>query len=594
MSLLSDSVASRVLRYYESIIPLLVRHFAGIPIVAASFPDGSQAPPRWFGPHENALTWLLHRGAIEFHSWTPIPGDPLRARFGRVLLELEPGAPLQKIVPAAYALRDAIASRGLHAIPVLSGESGVALWIPFDDGPQYAAVRGLLHDVADEAIARHPDILTADPLVRCDGRVHVHVSSNAPGRFSALPYSLRGDDRLSVCAPLHWDEIDRVLPGSVNAESFANRFAAVGDVFGEQLRGMHRAQIMATPATQPERGHVLGAVLDVLSDGVARTADEILAEAQKRGTLSSDVTRKYVYTALIEYIARTQGRKRKPLIVQNPDRRFRINEPPDAWPNTSVPQLPPDPGGDALCARLEQTSRGDDPTAFEQAVCDAFEALGFAATHIGGNDAPDGYADAILGPMQYRVMLECKTARAQVTQPDCFEASKYRGAYGADYCAILGPEFSGELEFASELQTHGVSAWTVDDLRQMLTAGATAYELRDLFAPGFAADRVSDLLWDRKHGDVKQLKVICDLLRSAGWAMQMLSARANERADAAAITLDVALGLVDGALSAQGAQVGCTRDQIRGAFEYLTSPLVRAAAWIDDQREAIVIIRPGA
>ena len=36
--------------------------------------------------------------------------------------------------------------------------------------------------------------------------------------------------------------------------------------------------------------------------------------------------------------------------------------------------------------------------------------------------------------------------------------------------------------------------------------------------------------------------------------MQLMSAQASERTDAAAITVDVALGLVDGALAAQGAQ----------------------------------------
>lgn len=244
-----------------------------------------------------------------------------------------------------------------------------------------------------------------------------------------------------------------------------------------------------------------------------------------------------------------------------------------------------------LCARLEQSSHGDDPTAFEQAVCDAFTAFGFAATHVGGNDAPDGYADAVLGPLQYRVMIECKTARSQVTQPDCFEASKYREAYHADYCIIAGPEFSGELELVSELQTHGVSAWSVADLQQLLRAGAAAFEMRELLQPGFASDSVGDLLWSRQHGSVKRLSVICSLLRSAGWSMQLMAAQGDARADAAAITVDVAIALVDAALSAKGTHVGCTRGEITDAFAYLTSPLTGFAMWADERRDAIIIVR---
>jgi hypothetical protein len=342
---------------------------------------------------------------------------------------------------------------------------------------------------------------------------------------------------------------------------------------------------------QPYRGHTFAAFLEILSDGVPRSADEILAEGIARTLLPKSTTRKRVYTELIEYIARTVGRMRKPLITQDPNRKFRINEPADAWPAADVPQPPPAPNAEALCARLEQTSRGGDPAAFELAVCDAFSALGFLAVHVGGNDAPDGYADAVLGPLQYRVMLECKTARSQVTKPDCFEAAKYREAYHADYCAILGPEFSDQLELASELLTHRVSAWTCADLQQMLRVGAAAFEMRDLLEPGFACDRVGDLLWSRRHGAVKRLSVICSLLRSTGWAMQTTAARGDDRADAAAITIDVAIALVDAALSARNAHVGCTREEIADAFAYVTRPLVGAAIWAGERRDAIVIVR---
>ncbi len=49
---------------------------------------------------------------------------------------------------------------------------------------------------------------------------------------------------------------------------------------------------------------------------------------------------------------------------------------------------------DKLIARLRKTSTaGTLSEQFEQAVCDAFSALGFLATHVGGRAAPDGYAD---------------------------------------------------------------------------------------------------------------------------------------------------------------------------------------------------------
>jgi hypothetical protein len=111
----------------------------------------------------------------------------------------------------------------------------------------------------------------------------------------------------------------------------------------------------------------------------------------------------------------------------------------------------------AGCASL---AHGDDPEAFERAVCEAFDALGFVSRHIGGNDAPDGVVDAPLGRLAYRVMLECKTSSgAVVPRPDAAEAAKWREAYSGDYSIIIGPSFGeADSEFTSELALHHVRA----------------------------------------------------------------------------------------------------------------------------------------
>ena len=83
-----------------------------------------------------------------------------------------------------------------------------------------------------------------------------------------------------------------------------------------------------------------------------------------------------------------------------------------------------------------------------------------------------GYLDAPLGPLAYRAMVECKTGSANgfVTQPNIAEAAKYREAYGAAYCLLIGPAFGAQTTLASDLRTHGVSAWTVEDLAAVVQA----------------------------------------------------------------------------------------------------------------------------
>jgi hypothetical protein len=84
----------------------------------------------------------------------------------------------------------------------------------------------------------------------------------------------------------------------------------------------------------------------------------------------------------------------------------------------------PDPKRPSTRRETAPTGDGNHPAAFERAVCDAFSGLGYVATHVGGNAAPDGYIDAPLGLLGYRVMLEYKTATGVVTQPDAVKAPK--------------------------------------------------------------------------------------------------------------------------------------------------------------------------
>lgn len=348
-------------------------------------------------------------------------------------------------------------------------------------------------------------------------------------------------------------------------------------------------------ARRAVRGHVITAAIAVLADGVPRTSDEICKEALARGLVPARTSKRYVYTALIEYIARTRGHQRRPAIVQDRDRRFRANHPPDPWPapaEISVVGGAPTAAALAALERVRATARGEDPAAFEVAVCELFGALGFVATHLGGYDAPDGYLDAPLGPLAYRVMVECKTAAAAensvVTEPNVVEAAKFREAYGAAYCLLVGPAFGAETAFAGELRTHGVSAWTVDDLAAVVHAGFDPAALRALFAPGLVADVLDDAVWSAAHGEAKRVGAICDAIEAIA-ARQQRVALGAAAADAPLLDVDAAMMLLDEHFAASGSAARCGRGDVVAAFDWLTHPRVRRAIWTDEERRAIVV-----
>ena len=444
-----------------------------------------------------------------------------------------------------------------------------------------------------------------------------------------------------MVTPIPWESVvdaEVLQYEQVYAENFVEYMQGYGDLFsrevhriGDQRLPEFPRPILTAPDLSATHGHVITAAIAVLEDGKARTAEEIWEEALARKLIPPQTKRQYIYSALIEYIARWLGRGRKPQIVQDASRKFRINEPPDDWPDlVALPTRAPDAAADALIERLKTTSNGKDPDAFEIACCDAFAHLGFRSQHIGGHRNPDGYADAILGPLGYRVMLESKTSThppsvrgekgkphshgGVIFRPDVPEAAKFVEKFGADYAVLIGPDFENEIETLNEAKQHKVVIFTVNDLATLLHLGADALEIRAILdEPGFAMEKIGDLVWERRHGRVKRVATVAALIQRAGWAAQVtaaeqrapsvspseveepLPAPKNGHArspEAPRLTVDAAMLLVDQALRDAGSTQACTREEVEAAFAHLTDPLVGAATWLDTSRTAIAILVP--
>jgi hypothetical protein len=333
----------------------------------------------------------------------------------------------------------------------------------------------------------------------------------------------------------------------------------------------------------------------VLADGRARGAGDILSEATKAGLLPGNTRRITLYTSLSQYVQRAIARHRRPLIVQDETtHEFRINHPVDDWPHIKPRTRPATVSADAIAAiahRLHATSTSALPESFEKAVCDAFGALGFVATHHGGIGAPDGVLEAPLGPLAFRTIVECKTAQpgGTVNAPRLEEPAKFRDAYKAQFAVLVGPALSVDSTFESEMQAHAVSVWTVDDVVNALQLGVGPLECRDLFAAGIVEDRLTDLAWDREHGEEKRLAVIASVLHTTAWSAQKALVGRVDVADAPALTVDAALMLIDTALQEAKATGGATRAEVETAI----SDLLRAgiASHVPD-RDGVVMIRP--
>ncbi|MBV8652055.1 MAG: restriction endonuclease [Alphaproteobacteria bacterium] len=349
---------------------------------------------------------------------------------------------------------------------------------------------------------------------------------------------------------------------------------------------------MTSSRHQPQSWNAtLRTALAVLADGKPRSAGAILSDGLAARLVRPGAKAETIYDSLQRYVQRARALGRRTLIVMDEERRFRLDQPPDDWPEPLVrPTRPPVQTGRALVAALRATSGGDDPDAFEAAVCETFAALGFVARHLGGREAPDGTLDAPLGPLSYRAVLECKTWRGErIPRLDVAEAAKYREAFHADVALLVAPALAEyDTELNAELATHRVSGWTIDDLAQLLDAAVDPHELRPVLVPGLAADYLGDILWARRHGAPKRVAVATELLWRIGWEQQCALVGA---AEPPLLTEDAAMLLVDQALQTTNPTASVDRQTIRAAIAELVSPQLSAASFADDDA-SIVIVRP--
>ncbi len=602
----------KIVTHLELVTPLLAKTLGSIPLVYVTYPQGFAGAAvyhRWLdqgpatiptipvhtvsGTHRyvalsvHNVTWLVKgRFAVELESWSPIATDPQRAAFARIILEPAGTATQADVAAAVLFARAQLQAEGLDGIPILDGGHGFALWIPFNNAPNYDTVARWLHRFVAELAAAHPQLLTTENKIANRGnRVALGIRTNHPGMMSILPYCLRGSTRLPIALPLLWSEVGNVHNGDITVENFPAWLAANGDRFAT-LSASLAAQNLPTqtkplqvlaPENAPGSDHVLAAALRVLADGKPRDAESILAAAIAQGWLTADVTRKHLYTDLYEYVTRTLGAGKKPEIIRDEaSKLFRLNQPVDAWPDIALPPAPrwlDDTAIELLIERVSAAATGPDPTAFETSVCEAFAALGFAATHIGGNAAPDGTLDAKLGERGYRVILECKTAEPNgiVNNPRPAEPDSFRAAYHGQYALLIGPAFSNEASLKSELQTHQVALWTTDDLARMLRAQVGPLEVLPALAAGIAADACDSILWERAHGVPKRLAYLQAAILTAAWRSQSDFATKLPPSETPALTRDALFLLVDEALIAQGIPNGATRSEYDTAFDQLVS-----------------------
>jgi bifunctional non-homologous end joining protein LigD len=268
----SGCTKAEVIDYYIAIADVMLPHLADRALTLVRYPEGvaaggffaKNAPsgtPSWVRRSRQAtsdddidhvvadstatLVWLANLSAIELHIplWkVRSEYDTQRAQYDRMVIDLDPGkgAGIAECATLALALRGALESDGLHAVPKTTGKAGMHLMVPIALTPADKVVE-YMKRLADALASAAPELATSKiGEANRSGRVLLDWRQNAYRMTTVAPYSLRAGDEPGVSTPVTWDEVAAASAGMplwFSMDEVRERVDRHGDLAADVLTG---------------------------------------------------------------------------------------------------------------------------------------------------------------------------------------------------------------------------------------------------------------------------------------------------------------------------------------------------------------------
>ncbi|MGW0036567.1 non-homologous end-joining DNA ligase [Gordonia sp. NPDC003376] len=189
-----------------------------------------------------SVIWAVQMSTVEFHPWNSRRADPESPDEWRIDLDPMPDCDFPRIRRVAQVVHEVLDDLGMRGFPKTSGGRGLHIYVRIAPEWGFAEVRRAALAFAREVERRSPDDVTTawwrkdrDPAA-----VFVDYNQNTRDHTMAAAYSVRGNPRGTVSAPVTWDEIDDVEPDDFTIATMPARFADLGDLHAEIDDVAHR------------------------------------------------------------------------------------------------------------------------------------------------------------------------------------------------------------------------------------------------------------------------------------------------------------------------------------------------------------------
>ncbi|GAB96416.1 DNA ligase D [Kineosphaera limosa] len=247
--------------YYLSVDEGIVRALRARPCMLHRFPEGlagekvhqkrvPRGAPPWletvqiyfprFGRtadelcvnHIGAVIWAVQMSTVEFHPWNSRCADVERPDEWRIDLDPGPDCDWARVRRVAHVAQEVLGELGAVGWPKTSGGRGMHIYVRIAPDHGFADVRRAALAFARAVERRAPqDVTTAwwrkdrDPAA-----LFVDYNQNARDHTIAAAYSVRGNQRATVSAPITWSEVDECEPDDFTMLTMPARFEHLGDL----------------------------------------------------------------------------------------------------------------------------------------------------------------------------------------------------------------------------------------------------------------------------------------------------------------------------------------------------------------------------
>jgi DNA ligase D-like protein (predicted polymerase) len=179
------------------------------------------------------LLWFANQRAVEYHP--ALVRVPRLDHLTHLVLDLDPpeANAFSLAVRAAHLVRRVLADAGLAGAVKTSGAKGLHVFVPIDDQPSLEESAAATRAIAARVERLDPAIATT-AFMKEDRAGKVFIDSTRVGGATVVAaYSPRIRPGVPVSFPVHWDELDEIVPADFTIHTAlrclpqADRWAAI-------------------------------------------------------------------------------------------------------------------------------------------------------------------------------------------------------------------------------------------------------------------------------------------------------------------------------------------------------------------------------